>query len=197
MRKISLFLTLLFVTASAQAELVDRLTGVSFPDEISFNAEGKEYNLHATGVSTRKKFFVKVYSVAHYIQDGTQIQSADPFNSVLQDDKAKQLTIKWTYNAKARKIQDGYREAFRNDLSRSEYQQLQNDIQKYIGFMNKNMREGDQTVLRWLPDGQVDVLINGNQVGSIRNRAFAEALWSIWFGPKSVVNRNQLISSMK
>src|ERR1700730_2086906 len=76
---------------SAPAENVPNPT---FPSTVSFKYDGQTYSLYKTGESTRKKFLVKVYNVAHYIQDGTKI-TGETFQSILIDNRAKQLTLKW------------------------------------------------------------------------------------------------------
>jgi hypothetical protein len=73
---------------------------------------------------------------------------------------------------------------------------LQNEIDRFISFFNGDIQKGDVHILRWLPDGNIEVLVNDKKVGSIKNNEFAHLLWSIWFGPKSVVNRNSLVSRM-
>ena len=74
--------------------------------------------MQATGVATRKKFFVKVYSVASYLQDGAN-PGGDVVQAIMQDQKAKQLTLKWVHEASPEKVQDGYRESFRNAVGAS------------------------------------------------------------------------------
>ena len=43
------------------------------------------------------------------------------------------------------------------------------------------------------PRGTVQVVLQGQEVSTITSVAFARALWSIWFGTRSVVDRNQLV----
>ena len=74
---------------------------------------------------------------------------------------------------------------------------MQNQIETFVHFFNQPVQKGDEHILRWLPGGYVEVIINGNQVGSVTGQDFAKALWSIWFGSRSVVDRNALVSLMK
>jgi hypothetical protein len=173
------------------ADVNDPSTGVVFPSEISFDANGQKYNLKETGVSTRKKFFVKVYSVASYIQDGATK------NDLLEDGKAKQLTMKWVHEADAQKIQDGYKESFKTTLSSAENTQLTNEINKFVSFFSKPAQKGDEYILRWIPGGTVQVILNGTEAGTITNPEFAKGLWSIWFGTKSVVDKEKLSADLK
>lgn len=185
-----------FLTLHAD-EIRDNATGTVFPSEVSFEYGGKDYHLQATGVATRKKFFVAVYSVASYLEQGPKGGSGDKFQEFMQDYKAKQLSFAWLRNVNADKVRETYQESFKNAVSGSEYSQLQNDINKYIRFFNRDFQKGDEQIIRWIPGGNVEVIINGETVGSINNPDFARALWKIWFGEKSVVNRDNLTSLMR
>lgn len=182
----------------AEGNIADSSTGTTFPSEITIQSNGKDYKLQATGVSTRRKFFVKVYSVASYLQDANQLSGGgDKFQQILQSDKAKQLTLKWVHEGPVSKIQDGYRESFHSVLPEAQYNQMKNDIEKYISFFNTDTKPGDEQVIRWLPGGTIEVLFNGKSAGTITNKEFATALWTIWFGPNSVVKRDDLVSLLK
>lgn len=179
--------------AQTQTDVRDSTTGTTFPSTVSFQHEGKTYNLQATGVATRKKLIINVYSVAHYLQEGAEPLS-DKLEEIMSDKNAKQLTLKWLRNVDAKRVQDGYRESFQK--AGIDYSHLESDINQYIQFFSQDVQKGDEHVLRWLPEGYVEVLINGSTAGSITDTAFARALWRIWFGQNSVVNRNNLISLM-
>lgn len=193
----SVFFCLSSLCLFADANITDSNTGITFPSEVSFKSNGKDYKLQATGVSTRRKFFVKVYSVASYLQDAAQAKGGDKFEQIMQPDKAKQLTLKWVHEASVGKIQEGYHESFRSALPEDQYAQQKNDIEKYISFFNVDVKVGDEQVIRWLPGGVVEVLFNGKSAGTLTNPEFAKTLWSIWFGPNSVVKRDELVSLMK
>lgn len=179
-------------------EIRDSKTDVTFPSEVSFTQDGKTYNLQATGVATRKKLIVSVYSVAHYLQDAASLPSGDKFDAILNSDKAKQLTIKWVHDAGADKIQSGYEESFKNNVQEPDYSKLQKEIKDYIHFFANDVKKGDEHIIRWAPGGSIEVIINGTKAGSIANNpAFAKALWSLWFGPHSAVDRSRLVSLLK
>ncbi|MDP1834425.1 MAG: chalcone isomerase family protein [Chlamydiales bacterium] len=175
----------------------DDSTGVTFPSDVSFNYEGKDYKLEATGVATRSKFFAKIYSVAHYLQDAAQVQQSDAFNIILQDDKAKQLSIKWVRALEPQKIVQGYRDSFNKTLSADEQRALGSHIEEYLGFFNESVKKGDETQIRWIPGGHILVFFNGEQVGHLHDPAFAKALWNIWFSDDGVVKRDHLVSLLK
>lgn len=176
------FFLCMLASFSLYAEMTDKATGLTFPEHVTFNFEGKDYQLTATGVATRKKFMFKVYSVAHYLQEGGQTKE------ILNDHFAKQLTIKWARNVPASKIQEGYQESLGD---------TQGDAGKFISFFNQDAKAGDEYILRWIPEGNLEVLINGSEVGMIKNGAFAKRVWEIWFGSKNIVDKNALMSFIK
>jgi hypothetical protein len=188
----------LFCAFNLQAanDVTDKATGESFPASVSFEDQGKKFDLDITGVSTRKKLMFKIYSVAHYLQKGV-ITSSDPLQAILSDDNAKQLTIKWVRDVPGDRVREGYEESFKTAISSPDYTQLQSAIDTYIGFFDHDVKKGDVHTIRWIPSGIIEVQINGKPVGKVSSPEFAKGLWNIWFGTKSVVNRENLLSSIK
>lgn len=179
---------------SSEETIADKSTGKTFPVNVSFSHGGKEWNLTATGVSTRTKFFVKVYSVASYIQDGADLNKNNVFNQALNDNLAKQLTLIWVRDVDSKTIKDGYQDTFKKVFSQTQQQALQSQEEQFLGFFNENASVNDKHVLRWIPGGTIEVEINGVKKGEVQSPEFARAVWGIWLGPKSVVNRAQLVS---
>lgn len=180
----------------ADEEVQEGSTTTQIPNTVTFEHNGRQYTLEKTGEATRKKFFVKVYAIASYMQKD-QNSGGDIFQEIMQDNKVKQLTMKWLHEATVDKVQNGYVDSFRKALSPTQMNQMQNEINTFIHFFNQEVKVGDEHILRWIPGGYIEVLINGNKVGNIKNLDFAKGLWSIWFGQNSVVDRNQLVSLMK
>lgn len=174
---------------SAQ-DMTDSATGKSFPQTVSFDYQGKTLNLSGTGVSTRKKFFVKVYSVASYIEDPSSVKGDDVFNNILNSKSAKQLSFQWVRNVKANKVQEGYRQSLGKVTSNAAH------IVKFADFFG-DVKSGDKHTIRWLPDGTLTVSINGEEKGKMQNEQFAKDVWSVWFGKSSVVDRNKLVSQLR
>jgi hypothetical protein len=187
-------LALFSINFFVQAEEVrDDSTGVTFPKEISINEEGKSFNLKATGVATRKKFFVKVYSIAHYLQDNGFQNKGDIVQAIMDDNYAKQFTMKWVHEASSSKIQEGYYESFKNTLG-ADYSRLEGQINQFVKLFNRDAQKGDEYILQWLPGGKIEVIFNGSKAGTVVDKNFAVALWNLWFGSKSVVKKSDLTS---
>jgi len=197
------YLTQLFIvlnlfacTVYAGNTVMDNSTKQIFPKEISFDSNGTNYQLQATGVATRKKFMINVYSIAHYLQKNADKSDKNKFQIALSDSYAKQFTMKWVRDVGADKIEEGFRDSFHKVFPGDKYQQMKGEIDQFIGFLNNGAHKGDEFILRSTPGGHIEVLINGKTAGSLTNEGFASGLWSIWFGDDSIVNRNDLVSLM-
>lgn len=193
---LALTLSLFAGTSHAANEITDKTTGISFPEQVTFIFNEKEYQLQATGVATRKKLVIKVYSIAHYLQDGAPT-GQDKIPEILQDSLTKQLTIKWARDVPASKIQETFQESLKNSTAGSSSGDLQSDINKFVSFFSQDAKKGEEHTFRWIPGGNIEVVINNNPVGTITNVEFAKGLWNIWFGPHSVVDKENLISLMR
>jgi len=184
-------------TMQAQDTIVDKSTGLSFPREVTFDVNGKAYQLQATGVATRKKLIIKVYSIASYMQKGNSAAAGDKFDRILSDENVKQLTMKYVREVTPTQIKDAYLDSFKRVFPGQQYAQMQPDITNFLQLFAQPLHKGDETSIRWVPGGYVEVLFNDKKVGSVNNAAFAKGLWNIWFGNNSIVDRNDLVSQMK
>lgn len=202
MRRFGLWTTSIMLCAAslfgaADGTIQDEATGFSFPSEISFQSGGKEYHLQATGVATRVKFFVKVYSIASYLQDPAAIKGGDKFQAIINADQAKQLTLKWFRSVPVDKMQEAFRESFGKVLSNADLAKLKPEIDNFLTFFNQEAEKGSEYDIRWIPGGTIEVFEAGKSVGKIANMDFAKAVWSIWFGETNVVKRDRLVSLVK
>ena len=186
-----------FMNMNAQESISDSSTKEAFPAEISFDANGKSYQLTATGVATRKKLIIKVYSIASYLQKDAYKPNGDNLLAILSDDNAKQLTIKWVRGVGSEQVRESYDEAFHKVLSDQEYAAQKANLDQFLQYFSQGANKGDEFIFRSVPGGYIEILINGKKVGSVTNKVLAKALWSIWFGDKSVVDRNDLLNRPK
>lgn len=199
-RQVILSLCVILFSSAGFADdlIIDKSTGKSFPREISFEAKDKKYDLQATGVATRKKLIIKVYSIASYLQKGAANPSSDKLRVILSDDNAKQLTLKWARDVNSSQIRSAFEESLHKVFPNPQYTQQQQPINDFLALFTTGAKGGDEYALRWTPGGDVAVLSNGKLLGTIvGNATFAKGLWQIWFGDKSVVDRDALLSQLK
>lgn len=171
----------------------ERTTKVEFPTTVSFSSKGQAFTLQATGAGLRRKWFVDGYTIASYIADPVKGDQDVVLTDLFQSDKAKQLTIHWMHVLPLQLVREGYSESLHKVLNDQEYERLKPDIDKYLSWYTGDAKVGDIFYLRWLPGGHLELNLNDKLVGSMVSPDLAKALWSIWLGPESVVDRKQLI----
>lgn len=180
----------------AQEMVEESSTGKKFPAEVSFTYNDSTYNLSITGVAVRKKFVFKVYGMAHYMESPGTMSKEEAFKAALSDGKAKQITMDFARGVGSGKIQGAYRDGFKKNASKEEMQEIQQYVDQFVGYFDKDVKENEQYILRWVPGGTILTIVQGEEKPAITNATFARVLWSIWLGDHSIVKREKLIERM-
>jgi hypothetical protein len=164
-----------------------------FPATVEFQHAGKDYQLSVTGVSVRKKLVFKGYGIAHYMEVAEFKDVYKALDTALSDAYAKQITMDFARDIDMKKIQDAYRKGFEKNANDEEKEVIAPFVDKFVGYFGEDVKENDQYVLRWLPDGIVLTIVKGEEKEPIENITFAKVLWRIWLGEKSIVDRKKLV----
>jgi hypothetical protein len=180
--------------ASAQETVTEPSTGKAFPLSVSVTSEGKEFSLSLTGVTVRKKFFFKVYGMAHYMNDPVKGTEEEAFAQILKEGKSKQIIMEFARDVGVSQIQDAYRDGFRTNASAEDFKRIQPMVDQFVGYFTDGVKDGDRFVLTWIPGGTVIAVMRGAEKKPITDQTFARALWSIWFGEDSIVDREELVA---
>jgi Chalcone isomerase-like len=135
--------------------------------------------------------------MAHYIEGMNPVKNEDEaYSAILSEGRAKQIIMTFVRNVDAKTICNTYNEGFKNNASEAEYKELKPLIDKFLGYFTKDVKENDQFLYKWTPDGNVIAVINNEEKPAISGKLFARTLWSIWFGKDSVVDREDLVARM-
>ncbi len=194
---LSAILLLLPCVASAQNNVQEPSTGKWFPDMVTWKHGGRDYYARLTGLAVRKKLIIKVYAIAHYLMDAGKVNKwQDGIGQVMFNGKAKRIVMDFARDVDVPKIRDAYLDGFKENLSDAEFRSLQGQINQFLGYFNKDVRENDRYILTWLPGGVIVATVQGVEKPAIQNEAMAKALWNIWFGDDSIVDREDLVKLM-
>lgn len=174
--------------------ITERSSKTEFDRTVTFTHKGQTLQLVATGSGLRRKWFVKGYAVAHYTQDPVKGSQEKVLKDIFSNEKAKQITMIWLHKLPLALIREGFQESLQKTLKENEYKALTPEIDKLLGFFKADAQVGDVTVWRWLPGGYIELINNDDKLGTVVNADLAKALWSIWLGPDSVVDRKQMIA---
>ncbi|MCG8428430.1 MAG: chalcone isomerase family protein [Chromatiales bacterium] len=176
--RITLFLLLFFLTSLGWAY---DIAGVSLPDKQRVSDESTELMLNGAGV--RSKFFFKIYVAGLYLA-----QPMDSLQAIEQNRGPKRVAMHFLYDkVEKKKLDDGWWDGFKANLSSEAFTRLQPQIETFVGFF-KDAHKGDRIWLDYLPGTGTVVSVNGERVGAIPGDQFYPALLRIWLGEKPVTS---------
>lgn len=196
-----LFICLFIFSSDAVLQAKDTAEqGIStniFPEEVKISEGANSFILKKTGSATRKKFIVKVYHVAGYIQkDALGKNGQEVVQNYLDDKYAKELIMHFVHDVGSEQLKKTYMEGFSKVIPAASFPKYDQNIHYFLNFFKDDIKSGDQMVIRVFPHGNVEVLLNDKQIGNIKDESFAKALLTIWFGPESSM-REDLVSSIR
>jgi len=129
------------------------------------------------GMALRKKFVFKVYVAGLYLPqketDGVKILNADG---------PRRLVMHWLRGVGTGKINDAWYEGL-EDNTPNHSPELKKQFDTMTGMMEK-VEENELIVFTYIPDKGTEVSVKGKVKGTIEGKAFADALFACWIGPK-------------
>jgi len=154
------------------------LEGVTMPDQVTVGQS--TLTLNGMGVRIKKVAFisVKVYVAGLYLAKKNSDTS-----QILAADEPRRLVMHFLYKSvEQAKLLEGWNDGFKNNAG-ADLQALQERISTFDGYWG-DMKSGDEAVLTYVPGTGTEVVIKGKTMGIIKGKDFADALFSIWLGPK-------------
>ncbi|MBL1142081.1 MAG: hypothetical protein HND53_08650 [Proteobacteria bacterium] len=168
------------------------------PENIVVEYKNEKFNLTRTGLTIRKKFFLKIYSMTHYVEKkpDSSFKEEEIYKAILHQSSTRQISMVFLRSLKAKQIQESLISGLKLNTNEREYTEMMPQIETFMHAIYEDVEENDEFVLRWLPDGTMLSLFKGKEISSIKDENFARTLWSIWFGDYSVVDRKMLIKEL-
>jgi len=172
-----------------------------FPHNITVEYNNEQLDLSLTGLTIRKKFFLKIYSMAHYIEQkpddsGSYVSGNKIYTDILYHNDAKQISMVFMRELTAEQIKKSMISGSKLNTNKEEYLQVLPQVEEFTHAIYEDVKQNDEFILRWFPDGTIVSIFQGEEISLIKNDRFARALWSIWFGNDSVVDRESLIKKL-
>jgi hypothetical protein len=197
-----LVLVLSLLAAAAHAETVEEPSSGHAFDAVR-TVEGRPYAL--VGVGIRKKFVVKVYAMALYIDeaegrhafpalvsragghDHAKLTSGDHAQSfVMWGTFGKVAVLHFVRNVDAGKIRGAFEEGLEEELSDKAPPDVKQQAQAFLALFDKDLKDGQEIVLHTTPDGKTEVDIAGVKKSGPTSPRLARAVWGIWLGQKPI-----------
>lgn len=171
-RFILLAMSLLLMGSMINSQAAE-LAGVTLPDTMQVGNS----HLVLNGLGLRKKFVVKVYVAGLYLA-----QKSSDSNAILKDESPKRIVMHFVRDVSKNQIGEAFDDSFESnapDVLRTS----RADIDRFFRALS-DVKAGDEMIFTIVPGKGTTFAINGAEKVTIANPAFAQALLSVWLGPK-------------
>jgi hypothetical protein len=150
------------------------IEGVSVPEKIAVDS-GTVLSLIGAGVRT--KFFFDIYVGALYLPE-----TMHDVEQVIDDPGPKRVGMYILYSEISKeKITSAWTEGFEDNNTDAQLKSLQQRLDQFNG-MFKDLKEGDVVFMDYMPDMGTQLVINGQEIGTIEGHDFNTALLKVWLG---------------
>ena len=169
-RTLLMFIIIVPLCFAAQAVELD---GVQIPDTVQVG--GKTLHLNGYGVRTYSILGVHIYTASLYLEH----LSTDP-NEIIQSLETKLLTIRFEHAVSADQSRGAWRSALENNCVAPCHLDPQ-DVERFLSQVPA-MTAGEYFYLLFRQGGAT-ISANGQQIGIIPRRKFANAVLATFLGP--------------
>lgn len=150
------------------------VAGTKFSTE--YVAGGK--NLRLTGAGLFRYWGFKAYTGALYLEEGA------PIEAVLSD-TAKRIELEYRRAIKGKDFGPATDKSIAKNVDAQTYERLRPQID-YHNSLYEDVQPGDRYSLTYIPGRGTELALNGETKGLIEGAEFAQAVFSIWLGPKPI-----------
>ena len=162
----------------AAGAVVEPKTQTEYPDAAVMDLSDGAVSLKVTGVGLREKTFMKVdvYTIVSYVGDG--LEGSD----IMAFDGPKRLQMDLRRGFSREKLVASFSETIEKNFE--DMSAFETDMAVFLAYFDRDAQEADRIVFDFAPGAGLTTSLNGEVKGIIDNTAFAQALWSVWFGQK-------------
>lgn len=148
------------------------ISGMKLPDQVTL--EGKTLKLNGAGLRQATILKINVYAAGLYLEN-----SSREGESIANSDQPKSIEMVFMREVSGKQMAEAFQEGFEKNCI-ADCGRFKGDIGKLQGLM-KDMKKGD-TMAFHFSSGGVEVMIRGQKVGSVGDKAFGQQLIRCWIG---------------
>jgi Chalcone isomerase-like len=148
------------------------ISGVKLPDQVS--VAGKSLKLNGAGLRQATILKINVYAAGLYLEN-----SSNDGEAIANSNQIKSIEMVFMRDVSGKQMAEAFQEGFEKNCVAG-CADLKGDLSKLQGLM-KDMKKGDSMAFHFLADG-VAVMIRGQKVGSVGDKAFSHQLIRCWIG---------------
>jgi Chalcone isomerase-like len=145
------------------------------------NVAGKQVTLVLTGTALRKKYFVNVYTIGSYVQEGIAVRTPEELSAI---NCAKSLHLVMERDVAGKEMAEAFRVAIHQNYAVSQFADEINTLVQCISA--QDVHKGDQVWLTHIPGVGLYVNLVGKTDVLIKNLQFSQAVWDIYLGKNNL-----------
>jgi hypothetical protein len=178
-----MILTLLLAATPARAVEPVPVPGsdVTFVPKVQQTARGQDVTLTITGTALRKKFFVNVYALASYLQDGVAVKTAD---ELAKAEAVKLLHMVMERPVSGSQFLDAFKTAVGADKARKEFAPQFATLETTLKTATADT--GEYVLLTYIPEAGTRFRVANRIDITIPGKDFAQALWGTFLGDQPI-----------
>jgi len=168
----ALVLVMSTVSPLGTAALAGELAGITLPDTLKTG----EKTLKLNGLGLRKKAVFKVYVGGLYLESPSKDAGA-----IVASDQAKAIRMHFLRDLTKAQLVEAFQEGFEANAKDAAAQKAAFD--KMLAVV-PDVKEGDTLTFTYLPGRGTSLHAGDKELGVFAGKGFADAVFSIWLGPK-------------
>ena len=165
-----------YVMVFASAATAVEVEGIQFSD----NYITEDKTLKLTGAGLLRYWGFKAYTGALYLEEGVAVDN-------VMDDTAKRIELEYFRAIKGKDFGPATDKSIAKNVDAATFERLRPRIE-YHNSLYEDVQPGDRYSLTYIPGRGTELALNGEPKGLIKGADFAEAVFSIWIGPKPINN---------
>jgi hypothetical protein len=158
--------------ASSATVFAAEISGVKLPDQVTVG--GKSLKLNGAGLRQATILKINAYAAGLYLEN-----SSHDGEGIANSDQLKSIHMVFMRDVSAKQMSDAFQEGFDKNCVAG-CAELKPHISKLQGLL-KDMKKGEAMAYHFLSDG-VEVMIRGQKVGKLGDKAFSHQLIRCWIG---------------
>ena len=148
------------------------ISGVKLPDQVT--VAGKSLKLNGAGLRQATILKVNVYAAGLYLE-----KPSGDGEAIANSDQAKSIDMVFMRDVSAKQMAEAFGEGFEKNCVAG-CAELKPHLSKLQGLL-KDMKKGETMSVHFLGDG-VELVIRGQKMGSVGDKAFSHQLIRCWIG---------------
>lgn len=156
-------------------------------------------SLQLSGSAIRKRFFLKIYRISHYMKwPINRIVDSHALFTLISSGKVEQrLELVFLRSVSRKQLENALVEGVKRNNPGRDVSDIEAEIKTLSSGVDKEIEAQTHLVLARSASDVLTVYFNDEKVVESNNKMFNESLWSIWFGDKPTVDKNELIKNYR